>query len=299
MKILHLPLNVTGSEQYGQARGMREVFDEVVEFDYLNVNNPNEKLLEVAKQGFDLCWMQLQETNLITPETLKAVRPYIKVMTQWMGDIREVVPEYQQKIGKLFDITYLGFDHRKMYQPHCNDVKLMMIAVDPDEVTSHIMQEPSHDVVFIGNHYGNQFPESDFRLEMVKLLKNKYKALVLGTGWPEGLSDGVCAVKDQGLNYSKGKICISVNHFNDIKYYSERLLWCLASGRPTIAKRTPDLEFKEHDHYLGFDDLNEMTRMIDYALETDLLQMANNARNEVTTKHNWEERLKCLKELRF
>ena len=243
--------------------------------------------------------MQLQETTIITADTLKAIRPYIKVMTQWMGDIRENVPAYQQEIGKLFDITYLGFDHIEKYRPYCNDIRLMMIAVDPDEVTSHIMQEPIYDVVFIGNHYLNQFPDSDFRLEMVKLLKKKYNTLILGTGWPDDLSDGVCPVKEQGLNYSKGRVCISVNHFNDIQYYSERLLWCLASGRPTVVKRTPKLEFKEHDHYLGFDDLNEMTRMIDYALATDLSQMAANARIEVVTKHNWKERFKCLKELQF
>ena len=39
MKVLHLPLNVAGSEQYGQRKGMAQ-FD-TFEFDYLNEPDPN------------------------------------------------------------------------------------------------------------------------------------------------------------------------------------------------------------------------------------------------------------------
>lgn len=295
MKVLHLPLNVPGSEQIGQSRGMREVFDEVVEFDYLNYSGDvNAKLVEISKQGFDIAWMQLQETNIIQPSTLIDIKNNIKLLTQWNGDIRRDIPSYQQLISPLFDITYLGFDHLKEY--NYGDTRLMMIAVDPEEVKVS-PQQKEYEVVFIGNHYGNQFPDSELRLELVRLLKGRFNTKVLGFGWPEGLSDGMCPVKEQSQWYTKGKTCISINHFNDIKYYSERLLWCLASGTPTIVKRTPNLEFKENEHYLGFDDVNECVRQIELVLQYPerFDKMGKLASNEVIKKHNWTERFKQLK----
>lgn len=301
MKCLFLPLNVPGSEQHGQLMGMREVFDEVVELDYLNVPNPNEELIQIATQGFDVAWMQLQDTRVITPQTLAAIKPHIKLMTQWNGDIREIIPEYQRKIAPLFDITYLGYDHVKMYKEICQQVETMMIAVDPLEVLGlqgSLPVKKEYDVVFIGNHYDNQFPASSERLELIKLLKSKFNVLVLGNGWPEGISDGNCPVKDQAKWYRKGKVCLSINHFNDVKYYSERLLWCLGSGTPTVVKRTPDLEFIENEHYLGFDDANECVRQIELALQypSRFEIMGQVAQEEVLLEHNWTRRFLNLKE---
>jgi spore maturation protein CgeB len=302
MKCLFLPLNVPGSEQVGQARGMREVFDEVVEFDYMNHPEPNIGLINLcATQQFDVAWMQLQDTKIITPHTLEAIKPHVKLMTQWNGDIREIVPEYQQKIAPLFDITYLGYDQIREYSKYCNNVKTMMIAVDPVEIgplQSPESDEKEYDVVFIGNHYNNQFPASSERLELIKLLKSKFNVLVLGNGWPDGLSDGSCPVKDQANWYRKGKVCLSINHFNNVKYYSERLLWCLGSGTPTILRRTPDLEFIENEYYLGFDDANECVRQIDLILQYPerFKEMGIKAHDEVLNKHNWTQRFNKLKE---
>ena len=315
MKILHLPLQVLGSEQVGQATGMREVFDEVVEFDYLNMpkDEANQKLKEIAKQKFDIGWFQLQETNWILPETLKEIKPYFKHLVQWNGDIREVVPEYQQKIGKYFDITYLGFDHIKQYQPYCNELKIMMIAVDPVEVTRHFQKQPQaidkknqeikieklekeYDVIFIGNHYGNQFPDSQFRLDLINLLRGKFNLKVFGFDWP--FETETCPVKSQGYYYSRAKVCLSINHFNNVKYYSERLLWCLASGTPCVAKKTPDLEFLEGTHLLPFDDMDECVRLVGAVLDSphQFDAMASRALSEVIKNHTWTNRFKQLKE---
>jgi hypothetical protein len=133
----------------------------------------------------------------------------------------------------------------------------------------------------------------------------------LGNGWPEGISNGNCPVKDQGIWYNKGRVCVSINHFNDIKYYSERLLWCLASGTPTVARRTPDLEFIEGEHYLGFDDINECVRQIEKVLMADTMIktdtskhiwaddqykfMTERARQEVLTNHSWTSRAEQVK----
>ena len=293
MKCLHLPLNVPGSEQIGQRNGLKKVFDEVVELDYLNIDDPNDKLVELAKEGFDIGFFQLQETGTITPETLEKIKPYFKLLVQWQGDIREVVPEYQQKIGKYFDITYLGFDHIRQYEPYCNEVKTMMIAIDGKEVIPE-EQEKKYDLVFAGNHY-NQFPDTKFRTELINVLRQKFNTKVYGFGW--NFETETCPVKEQGKRYREGRVCLSINHFNDVKYYSERLLWCLASGTPTVVKRTPELEFEENKHYLGFDDVNECVRQINLLLQYPEKgeQIAKEARKEILKNHTWTSRAKQLK----
>lgn len=298
MKCLFLPLNVPGSEQHGQSRGMHEVFDEVVEFDYLNSSNPNGELLRIAAQGFDVAWMQLQDTRVITAETLREVKKNVKFMTQWNGDIREIIPAYQLDIAPLFDVTYLGFDHLEQYRKIGANPKLMMIAVDPTEVEptqSPVM--PLFDVTFIGNHYEGQFPDSSTRLELIKVLKAKFNTKVLGNGWPDGIADGNCPVKEQSNWYANSRVALSINHFNNIKYYSERLLWCLGSGTPTVAMRTPDLEFIEDAMYLGFNDTNECVRQIEFLLQYPGLshRIGQLGQQEVIKNHNWTERFKHLR----
>lgn len=302
-KILHLPLEVFGSEQNGQRKGLYEVFgqENVYSFDYLNYppEKVNNKLIEIVREFKpDIGFFQLQDTRVITPETLIAIKPYINFMTQWNGDIREVVPLYQQQIGKYFDVTYLGFDHIAKYLPFCNKVKLMMIAVDPTEVEpTQAPVMPLFDVTFIGNHYANQFPDSSTRLELIKVLKAKFNTKVLGNGWPDGIADGSCPVKEQSNWYANGRVALSINHFNNVKYYSERLLWCLGSGVPTVAMRTPDLEFEEGKHYLGFEDTNECVRQIELILQHPerFTMMGTLAQSTVIAQHNWTERYKQLR----
>lgn len=297
-KILHGPLQVSGSEQIGQEKGFREVFgdENYKQFDFLRLEGElgkgamNSSLYgTIADWKPDILWAQLQDTASIQPQMLEKIRQDFPNLwlTQWNGDIREVVPVYQSQIGRYFDITYLGFDHQKIYTPHAKRVEIMMIAVDPDEVTIE-PQAKEYDVVFIGNHYDNQFPDTKLRLRLMQVLKEHFNTLVLGNGWPEGISSGSCPVKEQGKWYAKGKTCISINHFNNIKYYSERLLWCLASGTPTIAFKTPELEFEDGVHYLGFSDVDECVRHVRNVLKEDF--DTTKAVEEVITNHNWTRR---------
>lgn len=303
MKILHLPLQVEGSFQIGQRRGMQEVFGEenVVEFDYLNHPNPNEELIKIASQGFDVCWFQLQETNTITSETLEKIKPYVKVMTHWTGDIRTVVPNYLQQISPLFDITYIAMKgHIPMYQQFCGDVRYMPIAVDPEEVNPPERKlDFCPEIVFIGNHYGEQFPDSKERLELFGTLTRRFPNFgVYGGSWSESVrSYGQCPLKDQIHYYRQAKVCISINHFNKVEqYYSERLLWCLASGTPCLVKYFPGVE-KEFRNIITFNTYDECGDLCQKILESpeSYQDIADRAKEEVLQYHHWGIRFQQLK----
>jgi hypothetical protein len=119
-KILHLPLNVEGSFQSGQIKGLKEIFGEenYKLFDYLPMEGQlgrggvNSALIQtIADWQPNIIWAQLQETNTIVDSTwseIKSKWPNIW-LTQWNGDIREVIPAYQLSILPYFDINYLAF----------------------------------------------------------------------------------------------------------------------------------------------------------------------------------------------
>jgi len=299
MKILFAPLNVFGSEQIGQRRGMHEVFgkENVVEWDYLHDS-------ELPKGEFDLSWMQLQQNNL-SLDILKDLQARVKFMTQFTGDIREVVPRefYQRK--EYFDLTYIASKGQiPIYEKVCGKVKYMPIAVDPVEVipTKQIPLSNSPKIVFIGNNYVG-FPQSQERLDLCRVLTEHFPNFgVLGIGWPSSVRGfGACPVKEQGNWYSSAKIVICINNFNDVAgYWSERNLWCLASGTPMLMRRFPDIE--EHfppDTCIYFEDINDCIRKVKETLQNPsewYEEMTRKARKLVLTKHNWSCRFKQLKE---
>lgn len=258
MKILHLPLTVPGSEQVGQEKGFRQVFGDVnyQKFDFLPLqgelgkNATNEALKATALEYQpDIIWAQLQETDVILPETwqqIKEQHPNIW-LTCWSGDARDYVPAGMQQWLKYFDIFYNDTDQLELYKPYCNRYIVMPIAVDPEEGTDYSHLTPNiPDIVFIGNNYGTTFSNGPFRQELMAALTKEFGNHfgVFGTGWDQNEVNilGSCPVKHQGAYYHKAKIIISVDHIKGILHWSERLVWALMSGTPVIMENQQNFQ---------------------------------------------------------
>lgn len=304
MKILHLPLNVPGSEQIGQARGFAEIFDYDV-FDYLSLTGQfgnhqvNEMLLaKVADMQPDIIWAQLQETNILTPETFATIRqnwPHIW-LTTWSGDARVTVPPYLASVLPHFDIFYNCTDQQTLYEPYCRRYEFMPIAVDPYEVQTYLPMSNVPEIVFIGNHYGmDAFPNSRSRYELMKLLSMQYgnRFGVYGAGWPHGEVNllNVCAVKEQGSIYNQAKVVVSMDHFNDMCYWSERRLWALASETPVVIESHPKIEdyFYDDVECLIFNDHGKAITSIEEALQSGK-DYINHAKKKILREHTWTSR---------
>jgi len=294
MKLLLLPLNVPGSEQVGQERGARAVFDDVRVFDYLDTVRANEQFLSIVHEYKpDVIWAQLQATDIITTSTLESIRGRVPVMMQWTGDIRETVPEQMSKRAPYFDITYIAMAGQiPMYQRY-GRAEYLPIAIDPEEVLEH-HDIPKHDIVFIGNHYGTLFPSSSERLDLCQNLSKKFKGFaVYGNGWPNTVNTkGSCDLKKQAAYYRNANICISMNHFNGIEqYYSERLLWCLASGTPTLVRHFPGIE-KEFVEYIPFKSTQDAAEKISNLPTVD----TERAKQHILANHTWRNRFEKVRE---
>lgn len=302
MKILHLPLNVAGSEQVGQGRGFREVFEDVYEFDYLKYAGQNgneatnrEFMRIVEEWKPDLGWFQLQETNVLTAETFAYVRENYPDFwtTSFSGDARTYVPPYLYSILPQFDIFYNATDQEKMYEGICRRYEFMPIAVDPIEVTTFKEVEGVPEIIFIGNHYGiDAFPNSRNRYDTMAALSQEFgdKFGVYGTGWPETgdihLMGGI-PLKDQGSYYHAAKVVISMDHFNDMRYWSERRLWALASGSEVLMENHPGAMEEFGDYAYFFEGPHAAVSMARLSSgKDDLLD----GKEFILNNHTWTQR---------
>lgn len=314
MKLLHLPLNVPGSEQIGQEKGFRNVFEECRVFDYLTLQgingkgSTNQELCALVNEFKpDIIWAQLQETDVITPETWQTIRrDFPKIwLTCWSGDARTYVPTGMQQWLRYFDVFYNDTDQWHLYEPHCKRYEFMPIAVDPDEVTDFSHPTPyEREIIFIGNNYGETFTNGKFRADLMHHLSVVFgdKFGVIGTGWDSGQVTvlGSCPVKHQGAYYNKAQVCISVDHIQDILHWSERLIWCLGSGTPTVVQYQPEIErwFKDDNTCLYFKTPEECVEKINYLLHNKQYAQSIGARGkrEVLTNHIWSKRAQQVKD---
>jgi len=101
------------------------------------------------------------------------------------------------------------------------------------------------DCIFIGHHNKREkYPGAPQRIETCRLLRKTFGARfgLYGHHWSRDLrSKGSVDQKKVSALYHKSFCSISVSHFNDINhYFSDRLLMCMASGRPVVSLRFPN-----------------------------------------------------------
>jgi spore maturation protein CgeB len=95
----------------------------------------------------------------------------------------------------------------------------------------------------VGNNYGNIFPDSPLRVQAVATCTNNFGGRfgIFGGGWANNCHQ----IEPPKANeiYNKSVCALSISNFNSVAhYFSDRLLYCLASGRPTIAWYFPGAE---------------------------------------------------------
>jgi hypothetical protein len=257
----------------------------------------------------DLIFMQLQESGIIQAATLRQIREALPktVLTHWMGDCRTQVGDYIASISRITHLSLLsnvGQIREYEYASGVGRTHYLQIGLDYDE---DVMGIPNWtppfrvpDVVFCGGYYPESFPDgTSERVETVRaVLAAGIDVGVVSPGpWPGEIPYmGTCTVKQQHHVWKRAKVCLNVNHFNRIeRYYSDRQLISMASGRPVVCWGVPGLEreFKDRFHCMFF---NRPEQAVDRVRE--LLgnpQLANEigqaGRDEVIRNHTWAHRV--------
>jgi hypothetical protein len=319
-RVLVLPLNYD-HQQLGMVQAFRDVFGghNVEVYDYLQKSRDGQSDAEVNAGFVDLAYhhkpdwifMQLQETQLITAETIRTVKLAHQdaVITHWTGDYRPVLTPYLATICKACDITMASSRGQlpDFFSAGATHAMYCQIGIDwAEDVLGWPNWIPPFrvpDVVFIGNYYegGPWAKGSQQRLQAVRALHEApgIDFGVVGAGWPTGVPVvGTCTVKQQHHVWKRAKVAINVNHENDVElYYSDRLLIALASGTPVVTRYVPglQLEFEEASDLLWFenDDGRDLVQCVALLLgDADLrARIGANGRHTVMRHHSWYARI--------
>lgn len=304
--------------QAGMIHAFEGIFgkENVRHFDYLELARRTNWGIEHVNEEFiratvdwkpDWIWMQLQNSNVISPDSIELLRERLPhcVFTHWSGDVRDKVLSYFAGICRATHLTLAAnVGHLKKYE-EAGAKETMYVAHGLDwheDVMKLPAWEPPWkvpDIVYCGNHYGDRVMGTEAREKAVRsLFEAKLPIGVVGSGWEStGLPIlGSCHVKQQVHIYRKAKVALSVNHFPDLSgYHGDRTITALASGTAVIQRNFPLLEreFVEGEHLLVFRNEAELVEKAKQLLEDDKLRAALGAagRREVLLHHTWFSRI--------
>jgi hypothetical protein len=279
MRVLYLPLNNLEIKQEGMYDAFRRAGVELHIYDYYVKHLQRQKshvindefLKEVERLKPDLIHCQLQFTGVIYGETLRRAKNISpnSIITDWTGDIRIGVegPFIDASRGTDWSlISSVGQLELYRKHLHCPNVDYWQIGYNPAYYFEKNNKEFKYDISFVAANYKSMFPDAPLRTQAVSLIRDNrdIRFGLFGSGW----TPSVPSITQKQANdvYNDSLCCLSISNFNDVYlYFSDRLLMCLASGRPTLCYRFPGWE-----HYF--------THMKDIIIINNLSEIPNYVR---------------------
>jgi len=251
LKVLYVPLD----NQVGMINAWNNIGVQLRVFDFWTAWNSNGHRNHEVNQQFlhhvrdfkpDFIHMQLQITDIITPETIMEAKKIVPdvIISNWSGDIRANVIHQLNVMSRAINYTFISSTGQlDLYKKvGVQNIKYWQIGYDPKVHYPKNYATFSYDVSFIGNNYGNTFPDGNLRMSAVQRCQQVFgnRFGIFGGGWG---NSHPCDPKDACEIYNKSICTLSISNFNNVShYFSDRLLYCLASGRPTISWYFPGIE---------------------------------------------------------
>jgi spore maturation protein CgeB len=262
LKVLYLPLNFGEVVQKGVYDAFRACDCKLEVFDFMNmyVNNKNarvvrKRLIDKANSFKpDLVHMQIQHTNVIDASTIRKIKESNPkaIISNWTGDVRAFVPATYKRVAMASDFNFISSTGQlPLFEGHLKKpVHYLQIGYNPELYFPSANKNFAlkYDASFIGNHAPREkYPGAATRIAACRLLRKEFgtRFALFGNGWAKDLkSRGSIDQNKVAKDVYHHSVCnISVSHFNDIDhYFSDRLLMCMASGRPTISLKFPKWE---------------------------------------------------------
>lgn len=257
LKVLYLPLNSPDGVQQGTYDAWANVGANYQVFDFycMFLETKNNRIIrqrflqKVKDFQPHLIHMQLQFTDIIDVETLKQARSICPgvIITNWSGDIRESAIKNFITLSTELDYALISSTGQlDLYKrAGCNNIKYWQIGYDPKQSHPKNYTTFKYDVAFIANNYGKNFPDGPVRLEAAFKCKSAFNERfgLFGFGYPDKLKAPSIDPRQANDIYNQSICALSISNFNKIShYFSDRLLYCVASGRPTISWYYPGCE---------------------------------------------------------
>jgi len=314
IKVLYLPLNAGGNIQQATYDAWNDLsFVNMKIFDFYNLyestknkNKVNEEFIKaVTEFKPNLVHMQLQMTDIITPQSIKTAKSIVEncIFSNWSGDVRDHASKEMINISNVVDYTFISSTGQiELYQKAgAKNVHYWQIGYDHKLFFPLNKNNFKYDLIFIGNMYqANTFADakkrSDLILNLKKSLGERFK--IFGSGYDPQCGSGIKSIPFNKVNevYNDSLCILSISNYNDIShYFSDRLLVCLASGRPTISYRFPEFEtyFSDNLDILIAHSLDDILSKIQYCksnIDKATLIGRNGAR-KVQAEHSYRSRI--------
>lgn len=313
IKVLYLPLNASENDQAPMYLAWRNNKVDLRIFDFYfsflkdqNAGRVNVEFLEVVKEFQpDLIHMQLQMTNVIQPETLEKARSLVNkkvILTNWSGDIRNEASKELLKISPVVDHTFISSTGQlELYRASgAKNVAYWQIGYDPNIFYPEEKRIIQYEISFAANAYAaGTFPDAKLRTDIAAELKNKLgnKFALHGSGYSSHLGR-IFGLSPKKINsvYNSSRTILSVSNFNDVSnYFSDRLLICLAAGRPVISYRFPQSEtyFTDKVDYLVAHSKEEIYDLVLYCQKNPEAaeKIGKQGAEKVRLQHTYQSRV--------
>lgn len=285
IKLLYLPLNAGDHPQTGMYDAFKELnYIDFHIFDYYNrfMQTKNLRLVcqefieKVEKTQPTWVHMQLQMTNIIDADTLKKARAKVKhpvIFTNWSGDVRNTAQPEMVAVSDAVDYTLISSTGQiGMYETAgCKNVRYWQIGYDPKLIFPKFKEHFLYDLCFVGNAYPfTTFADAKKRHDILLSLKQHFgeRFAIFGSGYSNQFG------KTRGLSgnevneaYNNSRCILSISNYNDIShYFSDRLLNCLAAGRPTISYRFPNYQsyFSDNSDILIANNVEDIINKVEF-----------------------------------
>lgn len=310
MRVLYLPLNSPEITQTGMYDGFIKAGAELKVFDFnraVEVGHSLQKKFINTALDFkpDLIHMQLQFTNKILVSSILEIKKQLPnvIITNWTGDVRATPQDSFINMAKVVDISLVSsYGQVQLYKEASGgcDIRYWQIGYDPKKYYPLYNKSFDWDISFAAsNHVSAGFPGAKDRKEAVKVLKKAFRSRfgLFGLGW----GSGVPYMQQEKMNkiYNNSISCLSISNFNDLShYFSDRLLMCMASGRPTISLAFPGWEsyFTNNIDIIIVNSVDEIPSKVDWLIDNpDIANSIGKAGYEkVNAEHTYYNRVKEL-----
>lgn len=304
LKVLYLPIG----NQIGTINAWNQVGVDLEVYDFYGVwerthnktTVSNEFLNKVRTFQPQLIHMQLQFTGLIDAHIISEARKISPgvVITNWSGDVRSMAIPNFTNVANVVDYSLISSTGQlDMYrQAGCTNIRYWQIGYDPKFNYPMYSTEFTYDVSFLANNYGNTFPDGPLRYSVAGNLRSTFgnRFGLFGSGYHPP-APGIDPINANKV-YNSSICALSISNFNNIShYFSDRLLYCIASGRPTITWHFPGIEsyFIEGQEIFVARSVNDVVDIVNYCKANPEVatQVGINGYNRAVREHTFTSRI--------
>lgn len=282
MKLLHIGLDANKTPDTSLMKTFKR---KVKEYRDINTSHPNlnHQITEVLRNFIpDLVWMQVQTEGIVSESALRLLKSLNCFVINWTGDIREPLPRWYIKTGKLIDLTlFTNYPDIKTAREQGVKSDFCPIGYDPDIYRPDYNVDKTIDVAFFANHYPGSFPLSEYRAQVAAYLKSTFgeRFKLFGNGWTKADGNYNHSQHAEAKVLRQCKIAINISHFNYEGYSSDRLNRILGCGVMCLTHVFDGMELlglEDGVNCVTFGDLSELQSKFNYYLshETERKKIA-------------------------